>query len=310
MKTSPGHFLIGQSLLAPADENLAEVNTNWLSRWQLVQKMNQHFWKKFRNEYLNELQQKGKWFQEEKQPEENELVLVKEENVAPYEWPMARVIKIHPGDDGLTRVVTLKMRNKIFQRPITKIAPLPIKYENKKVVHAHTTIVQPKKSFNIIPIILALLTLTVGTTQSYPINKPFNISRFISPPGLYFENTASVRISNTDWNVLSYISLNQFHDEFLLINKNIMHLREMCSPEFIDFECNNIISDLERKLLGIESKNELIFGKSKRAKRALLNIVGNLARDLFGVLDSRSAKEYASDIHSLWNNEEHLLKLI
>lgn len=74
---TPGHFLIGKPLLAVADDNFEESNANWLSRWQTVQKLHQNFWKKFRNEYLCELQQKSKWVERKEQPKINELVLVK-----------------------------------------------------------------------------------------------------------------------------------------------------------------------------------------------------------------------------------------
>lgn len=132
---TPGHLLIGTPLIAPPDENLVEVNSNWLSRWQQIQKMHQNFWRVFQHDYLNELQQKAKWFREKSQPKENDLVLVREENLAPAKWPMARITKVHPGDDDRVRVVTLKMKNNYFQRPITKIAPLPI--ETNDTVHSH-----------------------------------------------------------------------------------------------------------------------------------------------------------------------------
>uniref|UniRef100_A0A182WI52 CCHC-type domain-containing protein n=1 Tax=Anopheles minimus TaxID=112268 RepID=A0A182WI52_9DIPT len=37
-----------------------------------------------------------------------QLVLVKDESTGPLHWPLGRIIKLHPGNDGLTRVVTLK----------------------------------------------------------------------------------------------------------------------------------------------------------------------------------------------------------
>lgn len=45
---------------------------------------------------------------------------------------------------------------------------------------------------------------------------------------------------------------------------------------------------MAKKLNNIMHTNSLIFG-SGREKRALLDIVGNIASDLFGVLDSQFA---------------------
>ncbi|GFU82825.1 integrase catalytic domain-containing protein [Trichonephila clavipes] len=52
------HFLVGSSLVAVPDPDYIEIPMNRLSRWQLVQKMNQHFWRKWSSEYSNRLQQR------------------------------------------------------------------------------------------------------------------------------------------------------------------------------------------------------------------------------------------------------------
>ena len=44
----------------------------------------------------------------------------------PTQWPLARVVKVHPGRDGLVRVVTVKTNNGIYTRPVNKtVALLP-----------------------------------------------------------------------------------------------------------------------------------------------------------------------------------------
>lgn len=54
--------------------------------------------------------------------------------------------------------------------------------------------------------------------------------------------------------------------------------------------------------------NSLIFGTRKR--RALLDIVGNVASDLFGVLDLRFGERYAKDMSKLASNDDHLMQLM
>lgn len=77
---TPAHFLVGGPLLPPPDENFLETKTNWLNRWQLVQKLSQSFWARFRDEYLNTLQRKAKWCKKQEEPKVDNVVLVKEEN--------------------------------------------------------------------------------------------------------------------------------------------------------------------------------------------------------------------------------------
>ena len=50
-----------------------------------------------------------KWRQVQKeQIHINDLVLIKEDNVKRGQWPLGRVVEVHPGEDGVVRVVTVK----------------------------------------------------------------------------------------------------------------------------------------------------------------------------------------------------------
>ncbi|GFU88229.1 integrase catalytic domain-containing protein [Trichonephila clavipes] len=73
---TPAHFLVG-SFVAVPDPDYTEIPMNRLSRWQLVQRMNQHFWRKWSSEYLNRLQQRPKWCKGNVGFKEGDLVLVK-----------------------------------------------------------------------------------------------------------------------------------------------------------------------------------------------------------------------------------------
>lgn len=124
---TPGHFLIGEPPIVVPERSYLESNINRLNRWQLVQRTVQHFWDRWKNEYLNRLQQRPKWTKTiDNNIKIGMLVLVKDENLPPAKWPLARIVDLHPGPDGLVRVVSLKYKNSIVKRPITKICVLPI----------------------------------------------------------------------------------------------------------------------------------------------------------------------------------------
>lgn len=123
---TPGHFLIGRALMAPPQTDWTEVNINLLSRWNLIQKFQQDFWNSWRSEYMSRLQQRPKWLKPEKNIEKENLVLIKDERLPPLHWRLGRVIEVHPGSDGLVRVVTLKTQQGEIKRPITKICVLPV----------------------------------------------------------------------------------------------------------------------------------------------------------------------------------------
>lgn len=109
---------------AVADENLLEENVKWLNRWKLVQKMVQQFWKRWSSDYLHGLQIRGKWNRMQPEIKIDDIVLIKDENLPPTKWALARVTEKHPGSDGATRVVTVKTKDGTYKRAITKICPL------------------------------------------------------------------------------------------------------------------------------------------------------------------------------------------
>ncbi|XP_071578330.1 uncharacterized protein [Temnothorax nylanderi] len=123
---TPGHFLIGSPLQALPEPNLTEINEHRLSRWQRVQTMVQHFWKRWSTEYLTQLHQRTKWRTIKSSSSlTGRIVVLREDNTPPLCWKLARIIDVHPGKDQLVRVLTLKTKNGIIKRPISKISLLP-----------------------------------------------------------------------------------------------------------------------------------------------------------------------------------------
>ena len=58
---NPGHFLIGEPVVSIPDRINEQTNMASLTRWQLMQRMLQDFWKKWQSEYLSRLQERPKW---------------------------------------------------------------------------------------------------------------------------------------------------------------------------------------------------------------------------------------------------------
>ena len=91
----------------------------------MVRTMKQHFWNRWSKEYLNQLQPLSKWKNETEQPQVGDLVLLAEDNVAPMQWPVARILELYLGNDKVARVAKIKTKNSIFMRPLNKLHPLP-----------------------------------------------------------------------------------------------------------------------------------------------------------------------------------------
>ncbi|XP_017793544.1 PREDICTED: uncharacterized protein LOC108575292 [Habropoda laboriosa] len=122
---TPAHFLIGESLTSLPERDVRDINTNRLSSWQHIQQMKQHFWARWHKEYLNELHNRTKWTKGSHPIKEGTVVLLRETNLPSMQWALGRVMKVHPGSDGIIRTVTVKTATSTFDRSVKKLVPLP-----------------------------------------------------------------------------------------------------------------------------------------------------------------------------------------
>jgi hypothetical protein len=122
---TPSHFLIGTSRLATPDQDVLDIKSNRLTRWQLVQQMVRHLWKIWSRDCLHLLQQLPKWKMQFPNIKFGDMVIIKEDSVPPLVCEMGVVSNLHPGHDGIVRVVTLRTAKASSERPITNICALP-----------------------------------------------------------------------------------------------------------------------------------------------------------------------------------------
>ncbi|XP_056629853.1 uncharacterized protein LOC130440615 [Diorhabda sublineata] len=124
---TPAHFLIGRPIIAAPDQDVTDIKMNRLSRFQLVQQLAQHFWNRWKSEYIAELQRRTKWKSNQGHLVEDSLVLVKGENTMPTQWLLGRISKLHRGPDGIARVASIRTPSgEIIKRSFQKICPLPV----------------------------------------------------------------------------------------------------------------------------------------------------------------------------------------
>ena len=51
-------------------------------------------------------------------------MLLSDENLKREKWPLARVVEVKPGNDGVVRVVSVKTKDGTFTRPAAKVLRL------------------------------------------------------------------------------------------------------------------------------------------------------------------------------------------
>lgn len=116
------------------------IPTNRLSLLQLSQRRLQDFWKRWRREYLCQLQGRAKRWKPAVPIEIGSLVVIQDDNLPPMRWKLGRIVQVHPGDVGVVRVVTLKTATGLLTRPVERICILPSSEEH------HTSEAEPSAS--------------------------------------------------------------------------------------------------------------------------------------------------------------------
>ena len=105
---TPQHFLTQDLLAGDIDRrDFLTTPEKYLSRWERMKKMRQEVCSRYRDEYITRLNNRPKQFTPKGNLVVGQLVLLREEHSPSSEWPLGRIAKTHPGDDGLVSVVTI-----------------------------------------------------------------------------------------------------------------------------------------------------------------------------------------------------------
>ena len=120
---TPNHLIYGyhNKICTPISETL---NLNIRSKWKSVQAGVNLFWKRWISEYLPTLTKRLKWATDQPNIRVGDLVIVRQNSIPRYHWPLGRVIKCFKGTDSIVRSVQLKLSNSEVTRPVQAICLL------------------------------------------------------------------------------------------------------------------------------------------------------------------------------------------
>lgn len=122
---TPAHFLTLTPLKILPAIDVSDEPLNRLDRQQLLDHLVQSYWRRWKTEYLSSLQIRQKWNSSSFPIQTGTLVLLMQDNVLPFQWPLGIIEEIFPGNDGVVRTVLVKTKNGLYKRPVVKLCPLP-----------------------------------------------------------------------------------------------------------------------------------------------------------------------------------------
>ena len=147
---TPGHFLIGRALKAYPVLKI-DFNPTPLQRWVHCQKMVQMFWRRWSQEYLQQLQRAVKWHKREPNFRVGDIVLLTDGNIFQCQWSHAKVVAVYPGKDGVVQAVDVEVKKTI----------LPAKYNSPQ---EFLSLLQTKTSVFRRPVAKLVMLLPVDET--------------------------------------------------------------------------------------------------------------------------------------------------
>lgn len=107
---TPNHILMMKSTIAsPPPGQFVSQDLYLRKRWRQVQFLTNHFWTRWKKEYLLNLQQRQKWQKNKRDTRVNDIVILQEDDSPRNQWRLARVAEVYPSPDGRVRKVKLLM---------------------------------------------------------------------------------------------------------------------------------------------------------------------------------------------------------
>ena len=116
---TPNHYLTGKLTKYFSEFSQSDINSR--KPWKPVQALVNMFWTRFIKEYLPTLQERKKWNKVTRNFVINDIVLIKNKNVPRSSFPLAHIIDVHVGSDGIVRSCKIKLGNNILVRPCKKL---------------------------------------------------------------------------------------------------------------------------------------------------------------------------------------------
>lgn len=94
-------------------------------RWRHSQIIADHFWGQFTRRYLPSLQLRQKWRNSTEDLTVGQVVMVVDPQLPRALWPIGRISKVIPSGDGRVRSAEVKIKDRTYTRPVTKLIELP-----------------------------------------------------------------------------------------------------------------------------------------------------------------------------------------
>ena len=121
---TPNHVLLGLHRNWASIAGTDERDITSRKHWKQVQALRGLFWSRWTKEYLPTLTKRSQWRSNIPNFKVGELVLIQDDDLKKGKWPLARILNVTPGKDGVVRVVDVRTKTGVYNRPVAKLIRL------------------------------------------------------------------------------------------------------------------------------------------------------------------------------------------
>ena len=83
---------------------MEETSKRTVETYLYLQRLLNHYWKLWKQEYLHYLLVRNKWYKEIPSIRVGDIVLISDDNVPHTKWPLAKNERVYQGNDGLLQL--------------------------------------------------------------------------------------------------------------------------------------------------------------------------------------------------------------
>ena len=147
---TPNHVLIGQTSPNGPPGHFEECEINSCKRFRMAQALADMIWRRWHKEYLSTLTMRSKWNKVKRNLKEEDLVLLKGDDVPQSYWPLGWILEAFPRSDGRVCMAEVKTPNGTLMRPVTKLCIL------EESVEENNAELWPFKNFSLFVVVCSL----------------------------------------------------------------------------------------------------------------------------------------------------------
>lgn len=109
--SSPPELSLNVLFTQKLNSDIANLNMKdiYKSQWWNAQILADKFWKRWKNQYLQDLQSRRKWQTERSNLRLGDVVLVINKSLLRIQWPIGIIESAFPSSDGLVRKVSVRV---------------------------------------------------------------------------------------------------------------------------------------------------------------------------------------------------------